>query len=85
MDALMEDVMRQYMVVLLERMKRPDTPLLEINDGIRLITMHFVKIRSAGSSDRQQLAQKVFDSVHHEFSRFCNPMSDSEEQSLHDT
>ena len=44
-----------------------------------------VNFRSAGSSDRQRLAQKVCDSVRREFSRFCNPMSDPEEQSLHDT
>ncbi len=53
MEELAEKVMRQYMEVLLERMKKPDTPLLEINDGIRLITMHFVKIRSAATHIRQ--------------------------------
>ena len=49
MEELTEEVMRQYMKVLLERMKKPETPLLEINDGIRLITMHFVKIRNAAT------------------------------------
>ena len=86
MEKLAEEVMRQYMEVLLERMKNPDTPLLEINDGIRLITMHFVKIRNAADAvDRQQLAQNVFDRVHHEFSSFCSPKSDPKEQSLHGT
>lgn len=52
MEELAEKVMRQYMEVLLERMKKPETPLLEINDGIRLITMHFAKIRNAATHTR---------------------------------
>ncbi len=47
-----DELMREYMTVLLERMKKPETPLLEINDGIRLITMHFVKIRNAATRRR---------------------------------
>ncbi len=76
-----DELMREYMTVLLERMKKPETPLLEINDGIRLITMHFVKIRNADDSDKKQLAQTVSDIVRREFSRFCNPTSDPIEKS----
>ena len=52
METKVNEVMEAYMTVLLERMKKPETPLLEINDGIRLITMHFVKIRSAATHTR---------------------------------
>ena len=51
-----------------------------------LMGHHSVKIRNAADVvDRQQLAQNVFDRVHHEFSSFCSPKSDPKEQSLHGT
>ena len=51
-ETKVNEVMETYMTVLLERMKKPETPLLEINDGIRLITMHFAKIRNAATHTR---------------------------------
>lgn len=46
LDEKLERLMDEYVELLTERMKKPETSLMEVNDGIRLITRHFEKLRN---------------------------------------
>lgn len=46
LDEKLARLMDEYVELLIERMKKPETSLMEVNDGIRLITRHFEKLRN---------------------------------------